>query len=60
MLNLFGSEYRAVKDFFESNIIDSQHNGVEEPDVTDSASEEDTVVVLEAMLHLFNTSLQEL
>ena len=60
MLNLFGSEYRAVKDFFESNIIDSQHHGVEEPDVIDSASEEDTVVVPEAMLHLFNTSLQEL
>ena len=60
MLNLFGSEYRAVKDFFESNIIDSQHNGVEEPDVIDAASEEDAVVVPEAMLHLFNASLQEL
>ena len=60
MLNLFGSEYRAVKDFFESNIIHSQHNGVEEPDVIDAASEEDAVVVPEAMLHLFSTSLQEL
>ena len=29
MLNLFGSEHRAVKDFFESNIIDFHHNGVE-------------------------------
>ena len=60
MLNLFGSEYRAVKDFFESNIIDFHHNGVEEPDVIDAASEEGAVVVPEAMLHLFNANLQEL
>ena len=41
MLNLFESEYTAVKDFFESNIIDPNHCGVEEPDVIDVASEED-------------------
>ena len=60
MLNLFGSEHRAVKDFFESNIIDFHHNGLEEPDVIDAASEEEAVVVPEAMLHLFNANLQEL
>ena len=60
MLNLFGSEYTAVKEFFESNIIDSHHNGVGEPDVIDAASEEEAVVVPEAMLYLFNASLQEL
>ena len=58
MLNLFRSEYSAVKDFFESSIIESNHYGVEEPDVTDAASEEEAVVVPEAMLHLSNASMQ--
>ena len=60
MLNLFGSEYTAVQEFFKSNIIDRNHNGVEEADVIDAASEEEAVVVPEAMLHLSNESLQEL
>ena len=61
MLNLFGSEYTAVKDFFESNIIDSNYYGVEEPDVIDAASEvEEAVVVPETMQNLSNASLQEL
>ena len=60
MLYLFGSEYIAVKDLFESNIIDPNHYGVEEPDVIDAASEEEVVVVPEAMLHLSDASSQEL
>ena len=61
MLNLFGSEYTAVKDFFESNVIDSNYYGVEEPDVIDAASEvEEAVVVPETMQNLSNASLQEL
>lgn len=61
MLNLFGSEYTAVKDFFESNVIDSNYYGVEEPDVIDAASEgEEAVVVPETIQNLSNASLQEL
>ena len=61
MLNLFGSEYTAIKDFFESNVIDPNYYGVEEPDVIDAASEgEEAVVVPETMQNLSNASLQEL
>ena len=61
MLSLFGSEYTAVKDFFESNIINPNHYGVEEPDVIDAASEvEEAVVVAKTIQNLSNTSLREL
>ena len=61
MLNLFGSEYTAVKDFFESNVIDPNHYGIEEPHVTDAASEvEEADAVPETMQNLSNASLQEL
>ena len=57
MLDLFGSEYTAVKDFFESNVIDSNYYGVEEPDVIDAASEvEEAVVVPETMQNLSNAN----
>ena len=61
MLNLFGSEYTAVKDFFESNVIDPNHYGIEELHVIDAASEvEEADAVPETMQNLSNASLQEL
>lgn len=60
MLRLFGSEYTAVKDFFENNSVDPDEYGVEEPDVIDATSEEEGVVVPVTGLQLSNACLHEL
>ena len=60
MLRLFGSDYTAVKDFFEQDVIEPDEYGVEEPEVADAAIEDGEVVIPENRVQLSDPCLREL
>ena len=60
MLRQFGSDYTAVKDFFEQDVIEPDEYGVEEPEVADAAIEDGDVVIPENRVQLSDHCLREL